>query len=254
MLEQGIDTSTPGGWLVFHFLAALAEYDREMIVERTMDGLAAARARGRVGGRPPALTQRQLDQAQRMYDAGEHTVEEIAETFRVGRTIPLPAAARLHRRRRLRAGRLPQHPHPQDRRRHQPPLPRDRRRREGAAGGRPQVVPDRPGPPAAAEGDRLRRRRHRRPHPRRRGGPGEVGHRRPRLRRRPGHQAADRAADRQATPDTGHRARRPPPPRPRQDPRIREPVAVVRRSSALAPFGECRSGLRLAVAPTAATG
>ncbi|MEV6904298.1 recombinase family protein [Amycolatopsis sp. NPDC051372] len=86
VLEQGIDTSTPGGRLVFHFLAALAEYDREMIVEGTLDGLAAARARGRVGGRPPALTQRRLDQAQRMYDAGEHTVAEIAETFRVGRT------------------------------------------------------------------------------------------------------------------------------------------------------------------------
>jgi hypothetical protein len=86
VLEQGIDTATPGGRLVFHFLAALAEYDREMIVEGTMDGLAAARARGRVGGRPPALSQRQLDTAQQMYDSGKHTVEEIAETFNVGRT------------------------------------------------------------------------------------------------------------------------------------------------------------------------
>lgn len=57
-----------------------------MIVEGTLDGLAAARARGRVGGRPPALSQRQLNTAQRIYDAGEHTVEEIAEILSVGRT------------------------------------------------------------------------------------------------------------------------------------------------------------------------
>lgn len=86
VLEQGIDTATPGGRLVFHFLAALAEYDREMIVEGTMDGLAAARARGRVGGRPAALSQRQLDTAQQMYDSGRHTVDQIADTFRVGRS------------------------------------------------------------------------------------------------------------------------------------------------------------------------
>jgi len=85
VLEQGIDTSTPGGRLVFHFLAALAEYDREMIVEGTLDGLASARARGRVGGRPAKLSQRQLDQAQHMYDTGQHTAEEIAATFGVSR-------------------------------------------------------------------------------------------------------------------------------------------------------------------------
>lgn len=86
VLEQGIDTATPGGRLVFHFLAALAEYDREMIVEGTRDGLAAARARGRVGGRPPALTPARLDQAQVLYDSRQHTVTEIADSMRVGRS------------------------------------------------------------------------------------------------------------------------------------------------------------------------
>lgn len=85
VLEQGIDTSTPIGRLFFRFMAALAEFDREAIVEGTREGLAAARARGRVGGRPPALTQRQLDQAQIMYDSGRHTTEEIADTFGVAR-------------------------------------------------------------------------------------------------------------------------------------------------------------------------
>jgi DNA invertase Pin-like site-specific DNA recombinase len=86
VLEQGIDTTTPGGRLVFHVFAAMAEYDRELIVEGTLDGLAAARARGRVGGRPPVLSQRQLDQAQTMYDSGKYTVSEIAETLKVGRS------------------------------------------------------------------------------------------------------------------------------------------------------------------------
>ena len=86
VLEQGIDTTTPLGRLFFRFLAALAEFDREMIVEGTREGLASARSRGRTGGRPPALSQVQLDQAQRMYDEDHLTVEEIAKAFRVGRS------------------------------------------------------------------------------------------------------------------------------------------------------------------------
>ncbi|MGH3190679.1 MAG: recombinase family protein [Streptosporangiaceae bacterium] len=86
VLEQGIDTTTPLGRLFFRFLAALAEFDREMIVEGTLEGLASARARGRTGGRPPALSPVQLDQAQRMYDEDKLTMEEIAQAFRVSRS------------------------------------------------------------------------------------------------------------------------------------------------------------------------
>lgn len=67
-------------------MAALAEFDREAIVEGTLEGLASARARGRVGGRRPKLTPLQLDQAQQMYDSGKHTVEEIAAAFHVRRS------------------------------------------------------------------------------------------------------------------------------------------------------------------------
>jgi DNA invertase Pin-like site-specific DNA recombinase len=86
VLEQGIDTTTPLGRLFFRFLAALAEFDREMIVEGTLEGLASARARGRTGGRPPKLTGAKLDQAQRMLDDGELTAGEIAGVVGVARS------------------------------------------------------------------------------------------------------------------------------------------------------------------------
>ena len=66
-LQEAIHTTTPGGKLVFHILAALAEFERDLIRERTTAGLAAARARGRHGGRPSVLTGHKLQVAQDMY-------------------------------------------------------------------------------------------------------------------------------------------------------------------------------------------
>ncbi len=84
-LSQGIDTTTSGGRLFFHMLAAIAEFEHDLIVERTQDGLAAARARGRKGGPKFKMTPTRIRQARAMYDAGEHTVQEIADTFGVSR-------------------------------------------------------------------------------------------------------------------------------------------------------------------------
>jgi len=84
-LSQGIDTTTPGGRLFFHMLAAIAEFEHDLIVERTVDGLAAARARGRMGGPRFKMTSTRIAQARSMYDAGLHTVQQIADTFGVSR-------------------------------------------------------------------------------------------------------------------------------------------------------------------------
>jgi DNA invertase Pin-like site-specific DNA recombinase len=62
-LQEAIDTTTPGGKLVFHVFAALAEFERDLIRERTSAELAAARARGRHGGRPSVLTGHKLEAA-----------------------------------------------------------------------------------------------------------------------------------------------------------------------------------------------
>lgn len=91
VLHQGLDTTSPGGRLLFHIMAAIAEFERELIVEGTLDGLDAARARGRVGGRPPKLSERQVRQARKMFDevdasgARAHTMQDIADTFGVSR-------------------------------------------------------------------------------------------------------------------------------------------------------------------------
>ena len=86
VVEQGIDTATAEGRAMFGMLSVLAELQRELIVANTRDGLAAARARGRRGGRPARLTPDQAQLAQRLYDAGEHTVAQIAAILTVPRS------------------------------------------------------------------------------------------------------------------------------------------------------------------------
>lgn len=84
-LMESIDTSTPGGKLTFHLFGALAEFERDLIRERTMAGLAAARARGRMGGRPTVWTPAKLEVARSMYAGGDHDVATIARVVGVSR-------------------------------------------------------------------------------------------------------------------------------------------------------------------------
>lgn len=85
VLDQGVDTTTPAGKLFFHMVAAFSEFEHAMIVERTMDGLAAARARGRKGGGVPKMNARQIARARELYDAKVMTVAEIGKQFSVSR-------------------------------------------------------------------------------------------------------------------------------------------------------------------------
>ena len=85
-LQETIDTTTPGGRLVFHVFGALAEFERDLIRERTKAGLEAARARGRKGGRPAGLSPTQVAAARLMYEKRELTVAEIGATLGVSRT------------------------------------------------------------------------------------------------------------------------------------------------------------------------
>ena len=91
VLDQGIDTSTPVGRMFFQILGAIAEFEHALMAERTRDGLAAARARGRTGGQRPKLSPRQARIAQEMYDQTgpdgrrTHTVSAIAAEFGVSR-------------------------------------------------------------------------------------------------------------------------------------------------------------------------
>ena len=85
-LTEGIDTTTPAGRLTFHLFGALAEFERELIRERTTAGLAAARARGRNGGRPRVITSEKLAVARQMYESRRHTLAAIGDVVGVSRS------------------------------------------------------------------------------------------------------------------------------------------------------------------------
>ncbi|MEP1326992.1 MULTISPECIES: recombinase family protein [Alphaproteobacteria] len=87
-LAEDIDTTTPAGRLVFHVFASIAQFERERISERTREGLVSARKRGRIGGRPPALTTAQKNEVRQMRDQEHRAVSDIARLFKVSeRTV-----------------------------------------------------------------------------------------------------------------------------------------------------------------------
>jgi DNA invertase Pin-like site-specific DNA recombinase len=83
-LTEDIDTTTSGGKLIFHIFGALAEFERNLIRERTQAGLTAARARGKKGGRPKAITVQKRNIAQELYDSG-HPILDICRTLKISR-------------------------------------------------------------------------------------------------------------------------------------------------------------------------
>ncbi len=84
-LQEGFDTTTSGGKLVFQIFGALSEFERNLIRERTNAGLAAARARGKVGGRKEKLKPSQVETLKKMYDSKDHTIKEICSTIGISK-------------------------------------------------------------------------------------------------------------------------------------------------------------------------
>jgi len=84
-LTQNLDTTTPSGMLVFHVFGAMAEFERSLIQERTQAGLAASRARGRLGGRPKVDNSRRIEIASSLYNDGKVSVAEICKNLKISR-------------------------------------------------------------------------------------------------------------------------------------------------------------------------
>jgi len=85
-LTENIDSTSPGGKLVFHLFGALAEFERNLIRERTLAGLKAARARGRKGGRREVMDEKKIRQAQALMADPRNTIKDICKTLGIGRT------------------------------------------------------------------------------------------------------------------------------------------------------------------------
>jgi DNA invertase Pin-like site-specific DNA recombinase len=84
-LQESIDTTTSGGKLIFHIFASLAEFERDLIRERTNAGLSAARARGRKGGRPQGVDAKKQKAALALKKEGAHSIREICEIVGIAR-------------------------------------------------------------------------------------------------------------------------------------------------------------------------
>jgi DNA invertase Pin-like site-specific DNA recombinase len=85
-LQENLDTTSGTGKLIFHLFASLAEFERDLIRERTLAGLAAARARGRKGGRPRVLEPKQVALVRAMYQDKNNSVKDICATLKVGKS------------------------------------------------------------------------------------------------------------------------------------------------------------------------
>jgi DNA invertase Pin-like site-specific DNA recombinase len=84
-ITESIDTTTPGGKLIFHVFGALAEFERDLIRERTKAGLAAARARGRKGGRPRKLDEKKIALLQRLHQDKTTAIQDILDALNISK-------------------------------------------------------------------------------------------------------------------------------------------------------------------------
>ena len=84
-LHESIDTTTSGGRLIFHIFGALSEFERNLIRERTMAGLKAARARGRIGGRPRKLDEKKTQLAYQLYDERKYPIKDICQMLEISK-------------------------------------------------------------------------------------------------------------------------------------------------------------------------